>query len=323
MIKKILVTIGIVISITGLSGVSEAKEKVTIAAFGEFAAPVYIAHEKGYFDKNGVDVIVKDYEAGKICADAMIAGEADLATCAETVFVSNSFDHADLRIICTLDKFKTQGIIARRDHGILKPQDLKGKKIGVTRKSGGEFFLWTFLSFHYLTVADIEIVDLPPSEIVKSMLSGEIDAASSWDPHIYNIANELADKAIVWPQEEGEAFYFLLITKSGWIKDHPEAARRIVGALIEAEKFLKENAAGARGILAKRFHYDDPYMDHIWPKFDYKIGISQALVVLLENVARWRIENKLTDKKEVPNYLDYIYKDALEDADPKRVTIIR
>jgi NitT/TauT family transport system substrate-binding protein len=39
----------------------------------------------------------------------------------------------------------------------------------------------------------------------------------------------------------------------------------------------------------------------------------------LEDGARWAIRNKFTDATKVPNYLDYIYVDALKEVNPSAV----
>ncbi|MEE9594876.1 MAG: hypothetical protein V3V92_05695, partial [Candidatus Hydrothermarchaeales archaeon] len=59
-----------------------------------------------------------------------------------------------------------------------------------------------------------------------------------------------------------------------------------------------------------------------WPKQEYAVKLPQAMLILFEDQARWRIKNNLTDKTRVPNYLDYIYLDALEEVKPGAVTII-
>jgi hypothetical protein len=51
--------------------------------------------------------------------------------------------------------------------------------------------------------------------------------------------------------------------------------------------------------------------------------LDQSILVSLEDEARWAMNERLTDKKEIPNYLDFIYVDALEQAKPETVTIIR
>jgi hypothetical protein len=43
----------------------------------------------------------------------------------------------------------------------------------------------------------------------------------------------------------------------------------------------------------------------------------------MEDEARWMIKNKLTKEKNVPNFLDYIYEDALKAVKPEAVNIIR
>jgi hypothetical protein len=46
------------------------------------------------------------------------------------------------------------------------------------------------------------------------------------------------------------------------------------------------------------------------------------LLITLEDEARWAIKNNLTSATEVPNYLDYIYFDALDEVKPEAVGII-
>ncbi|TKJ25747.1 MAG: nitrate ABC transporter substrate-binding protein, partial [Hadesarchaea archaeon B3_Hades] len=144
---------------------------------------VYVAENQGFFEKNGLEVTIKGYGSGKAAGDALIAGEADISTSADSVFVSNSFDHADLRVFGTVATAEVKELVARKDKGITTIDDLIGKKIGVTKKSGGEFALGTFLIFNGLSDQDVELVDLKPSEIVEAISNGDIDAAFTWDPN--------------------------------------------------------------------------------------------------------------------------------------------
>ena len=69
---------------------------------GDTGALVWIAHDNQFFDRYGLEVELVPFEAGKLAADALLSGQVDVATAAEFVVVSNSFDHPDLRIIATL-----------------------------------------------------------------------------------------------------------------------------------------------------------------------------------------------------------------------------
>jgi len=297
-------------------------EKITLAAYaGETGALVYVAEDQGYFEENGLEVTIKDYESGKAAADALIDGEADIAASADFVFVSNSFDHADLRVFGTVATAEVKELVARKDKGITTIDDLIGKKIGVTKKSGGEFALGRFLIFNALSYEDVELVDLKPSEIVEAVLNGDIDAGFTWDPNVYDIKEELGDNAISWPG--GQDFYFVLLTKEDWIKNNPAAAERFIKSVLEAEDYIKDNSEEAKEFAKNRFDYESDYIDYSWPKQEFAVTLEQAMLITFEDQARWRIKNKLTDATEVPNYLYYIYMDALEEVKPEAIGIIR
>jgi len=297
-------------------------DKITLAAYaGDAGALVYIAEDRGYFEENGLEVTIKDYGSGKAAADALIDGEADIATSAGFVFVSNSFNHTDLRVLGTVATEEVKELVARKDKGIAAIDDLRGKKIGVTKKSGAEFSLGVFLLFNALSYEDVELVDLRPTEIVEAISNGDIDAAFTWDPNVYNIKEQLGDNVISWPG--GQDFYFVLITKEDWIANNPEAAERFMKSILEAEDYTKDNSEKCKEFVEDRFNCESDYMDYSWPKQEFAVILEQAMLITFEHQARWRIENNLTDATEIPNYLDYIDTDPLEAVKPSAITIIK
>jgi len=297
-------------------------EKITVAA-AEYltGALIYVAEDQGFFEENGLDVTIKGYGSGKACADALINGEADISTSADNVLVSNSFEHTELRVLGTVATAQVKELVARKDKGITTINDLIGKKLGVTKKSGAEFLLGPFLIFNGLSYKDVEIVDLKPSEIVEAISKGDIDAAFTWDPYIYNIKKELGENAISW--FGGEDFYFVLITKEDWIENNTAAAERFMKSLVEAENYIKDNPEESKEFVKDRFDYESDYIDYSWPKQEFAVVLPQAMLIAFEDQARWRIKQGLTDATEVPNYLDYIYMDALEKVKPEAVGIMR
>ncbi len=297
-------------------------EKITLAAYaGETGALVYVAEHQGYFKKNGLEVTIKDYESGKAAANILVAGEVDIATAADDVFISGALDHADLRVFGTVATAEVTALIARKDKGIITIDDLIGKKVGVTKNTGCEIALASFLLDNGLFINEIELVDLKPSEIVKAILDGDIDAAVTWDPNVYDIKKELGDNAISWGNIQ-ESFYFVLITKKEWLENNPAAANRFIKAVLEAEDYVKDNSKEAKEFIKNRFDYEQDYIDYSWPKQEFAVVLEQAMLVWFESITRWRIKNNLVEATEVPNYLDYIYMDALEKVKPEAVGII-
>jgi NitT/TauT family transport system substrate-binding protein len=313
----------VVVAVGGCVGVEKPAgpvEKITVAA-GKAGVLVYIAEGQGFFEKNGLEVTIKDYQSGKAAADALIADEADISTSADFVFVSNSFDYTDLRVLGTVATKQIKELVARKDKGISTIDDLVGKKIGVKKKSGAEFQLGVFLVFNGLSQKDVELVDLRPSEMLDAISNKDVDAVFVWDPYLYNIKKKLGEDVVTW--HGGEDFYYVLLTKEDWIENNPAAAERFMKSVLEAEDYIKDNPEDAKEFIKDRFDYDSAYIDYSWPNQEFAVTLEQAMLILFEDQARWAIKNNLTDATEVPNYLDYIYTDALEKVKPEAVGIIR
>jgi len=297
-------------------------EKITIAA-AEYltGALIYVAEDQGYFEENGLDVTIKGYESGKTCGDALIAGEADIATSADNVFVSNSFQHTDLRVFGTVATKQIKELVARKDKGITTIDDLIGKRIAVKEKSGAEFQLGVFLVFNGISQEDVELVYLNPSEMLDAISNEDVDAVFVWDPYLYDMKKELGEDVVSW--FGADDFYFVVIAKETWIKNNPTAAERFIKSMVETEDYIKDNPEEAKEFAKNRFDYESDYMDYSWPNQEFAVTLEQAMLITFEDQARWRIKQGLTDATEVPNYLDYIYMDALEEVKPKAIGIIR
>lgn len=302
----------------------KTTEKITLAVYaGAYGFLPYIAEEFGFFEKNGVEVVFKEYNLGLEAAQALLRGEADIATAADFVLVSYYSDNPDLRTLASIAQSNTDEILARRDRGIRVPKDIKGKKIGVTPKTKGEFFLGRFLTYNGLVLQDVQTVPLSPKEIVEAISSGSIDAASVWEPNVYEAKKRMGDGLISWPGQSGQEFFYLCLAKEKWIQTHSEAVHAFLKALVEAEEFTEREGQKVRKFIGERLHYDPSFVDTIWPKNKFLVELPQALLIAMEDGARWRIDNKLTERTELPNFLEAIYFEGLEGVKPAAVTIIK
>ncbi len=287
------------------------------------AALVFIAKELGFFKEQGLNVELKSYPSGKQAATALLNDEVDISTTADAGFIKHSFDRKDIKILATVTAADLSEVIARKDRGIKEIADLKGKRIGVTKNSTGEFFLGTFLTLNNLSFEDIEVADLRPKEIVKAMLQGEIDGCHIWQPYVLKIKKGLETNYVSWPGQSGQDYYFVLLSKQQWLGSHRSDTELFIKALIKAEFFAKKNNSKAKTFYSSISGLRAEALDAKWSGMDLTVSLPQALLIVLEGQARWNIEKERTKAKEVPNYLEYIYFDALENVRPQAVTIIK
>ncbi len=301
-----------------------ARENLVLGVYtGDFSSLIWVAENMGYFRDEVLDVTIKEFDSGVTAGQALLRGEVEVATGADFVAVNNIFSDSSIRIISSIASVKSIEIIARRDHGIQNPADLRNKKIAVPRNSQAEFFLGRFLLLNKLTLSDVQIVYLQPAPLSEALTQGEVDAAAIWDPFAYDLKAALGQNGVAWSPPTGQNFYFVLLTDDATVNTRPGALEKLLRALFKAEDFVKKNPDRAQTIVAERLKLKMPYLQYAWSRRTYTLSLAQVLLLMMEDEARWMIQNKLTDKTTVPNYLNNIYMGGLLKVNPEAVSIIR
>ena len=300
-----------------------ARENIVLGVYtGEYSALIWVAENRGYFRDEGLDVTIKEFETGTMAAQAMLRGEVEVATSAEFVAVNNIFSDSSIRIISTITSIKSIDIIARQDHGIKNPADLRNKKIAVPKGSIAEYYLGKFLLINNLGLSDVQIIYLQPAPLVEALTKGEVDAVAIWDRFAYDLKTALGQNGVVWTPSIGQNWYLALLASNATINTRPGALENLLRALIKAEDFIEKNPEKAQTIVAERLKLQMPYLQYSWSKTTFTVSLEQTLLLMMEDQGRWMIQNKLTDKTAVPNYLNNIYMGGLLKVNPKAVRII-
>jgi len=280
-------------------------EKITVAiGTGPVTSLIHIAFENSYFTNEGLDFVLQQHQSGKSAFNAIVEGEVDLATAAETPIMLAIMRGEKICILATISSTeKNKMIVARKDKGVSIPNDLKGKKIGVAAGTNAEFFMDSFLIMHRIPREEIEAINVEPNAIVDTLTSGEVDAVSTWNPHISILKKKLGDNGVTF---SGEGIYretFNISTKQDFANENPENIKKVLRALIKASEFIEENPDEAQKIIAGKIGMDKATLNELWKLYDFKVTLDQSLLVTLEDEARWAIKNKLTEKTEIPDYL--------------------
>ncbi len=300
-------------------------EKVTLGAEASLlSSSVWIADHKGYFKDEGLDVTLKKFDSGKLSFKAMMQGEVDISTVAPTPIMFSSFERDDFCIFATFAYAEEDiKVIACRDKGISTAQDLVGKKIGTPAGTTGQFFVEVFLSQNEIPASQVEVVDVAPSDLPAALADREVDAIVIWEPHAYNASQLLGDRVIRLPSSDVYRVNFSFMAMKNFAKDNPLVLERFLRAIERATIFINNNRQEAQAIVAQMLELDEKLTAILKDIFVFEISLNQSLLMTIEDEARWAIRNKLTDKTEVPNYIDYIYMNALEKVSPDAVSIIK
>ncbi len=332
---KITVTIFIILGIitglvvltrNGIEKKSMVLDKVIIAGTGGSSGmPIFLAQEKGFFKDEGLDAEIKEFEAGRFAGDNLIAGNSNFATMTDFAFVSllaNNKNDSNLKVVARMATVKNHELLARKDANISKPEDLAGKKIGVTKGTTGHFFLGLFLVRHGLKLADMNVVFLTPSELVEAIINGTIDAIFTWEPNVYKIKKAIGDNIISWPGQDSQLINFLLVSRQDWLDNNGELTEKFLRTLLKTEEYIASNQADAKLFMSRQGGYDSEYIELLWSRHNFSLDLPQDLISLFESQNKWNIKNNIGDDS-TPNYLKHIYVEGLLKVKPNSVKIIR
>lgn len=302
----------------------EPAEKITIAcARHPGSLLIQIAAKEGFFAAEGIAATLQPQASGKIALNAVLRGQADLATVAQTPIVFAILSGEQLYALAVIQTSnKNEAIVARKDRHISQPADLKGKTIGVTLGTNSEYFFEAYLLAQGIDRKTVRILDLVPDAMPAAIMAGKVDAVACWNPNLCLIRQALDQGGRIF---YGETFYteiFCVAAGRDFVKKHPETVKKVLRALIKAEEFVKRHPDEARRLMAAFLQAEQALIAEIWPDFSYTVLLDQALLVSLEEEARWALKSKLKNAT-MPNYLDSIYFDGLQAVKPEAVTVIR
>jgi NitT/TauT family transport system substrate-binding protein len=298
-------------------------EAVTIAVSPQpVSAAIYVAQDKGFFEQEGLQVTLQSHASGKAALNAVIGGEAQIGTTAETPIMIAGLQGEKFFVLGTVaESNRYMKIIARKDRGIATPADLKGKTIGVSSGTNGEFFLHVYLTLHHLAQKDVQAVSVRPDAIVDALASGKVDAVSTWAPHTTLLENQLGGNALVLHDPGIYAMTWNVAATRDFVQSHPGQIEKFLRVVIRATTFIKEQPDEARSITAKHIGMDMDMLSEIWALYDFNIVLDQSLILNLEDQARWMMKQEVGDTTTAPNFLDFMYTDGLKKVQPNAVRI--
>jgi NitT/TauT family transport system substrate-binding protein len=196
-------------------------------------AILWIGREAGLFEKNGLRVEAAYIRSGTTHAQALVAGEIQMAQMGGPAALAAGVAGADVVMLAVA--FNTTPIVIMGT--VSKIEELKGKAIGVTRFGSNTDISARFAlrKFGLQPDKDVAFVQLEDyAGIMGGIASGRIAAGALADPFTMHAA-KLGYKEIANVASMGLEFPFVgIAAKKSFVKDHPDTVQRFMRAYVEA-----------------------------------------------------------------------------------------
>jgi NitT/TauT family transport system substrate-binding protein len=249
----------------------------------------WIAEEAGLFKKYGLDFQLVYISSASMVTAAMLSGSGDVAISGGEAIVRASAQGVnELVFIAAAKNSLTHSILARP--GIKRPEDLKGKTLGLTRiGSNSHYFVIQALRRYGLEPADVSFIQTGGQvENLTALLSGKVDAATMTGPS--GGARAIAEGfryAVYGPDLRIPFAAAMLVTRRALLRTHAPVLEKFMHAMTEAVKIMFKDKELTYKILGKYLRINDrkildaAYDEEIKvmePTMEFKLESIQAIV---------------------------------------------
>jgi NitT/TauT family transport system substrate-binding protein len=244
-------------SSTASAGAPLPKVKVGMLKIAG-VANIYVAKQKGYFEKNGIDVELIPFNNGNDAVSAQQSGSIDIAISIPGTAMSAIERGFELTAIFQNETAHEKGpdsgaLLVKNDSKVATLKDLEGKKIAVsTLHSQATVLLQELLKRDGVDIKKIQLMEVPYPAVAESLKSGQVDAVATVDPYSTQIVSSNIGKVLNWVYADTlpKAPLGAWFAKKSWVAAHGKEVEAYNKSAKEAIDFMLKNPDEARNSVA-------------------------------------------------------------------------
>lgn len=237
------------------------KLRLTYSAIGGSQASFWVPYEAGIFRKHGLDVELLYVAGGGRAAQVVQSGEVPIGVFTGGAVINSALAGGDLVVIGSSMNVMTFVVMARPE--IKRVEDLKGKKIGVSRFVSATDFGLRYVEEQWPVKRQRDFAVLQMggvSDVYNALRAGVIDAgvinAELAIPGRREGFRELADISKLGIQFPTSS----VITTRSYIKRNENSVRKFIRGFVEGVHYAKTQRGPTIKIMMKYLRNSDTAM---------------------------------------------------------------
>jgi ABC-type nitrate/sulfonate/bicarbonate transport system substrate-binding protein len=285
------------------------KQNLTIAyaSIGTSAVPIWIAQDKGFFEKNGIIPNLVYIGGGRVIIQALASGNVSVAQTAGPALVNARLNGFDLRMIAGVVNISSYSLFVRPE--IRNVQDLKGKKLGLGTFGGSHDFILQRMLRHngFQPQRDVFIVQMgigADTDRFAAVQAGSVDGTLLNPPQTL-LAAKAGYRALITPDNLPIPYQQQGIAMTGeFLEKNRNIAKNVVKAVVEAIHFYKTRKEESLAVISRRLRTSDrAALEETYRQFAQKLHprkpypTVEGMASILESL-RSRVPQETTVKVE-------------------------
>jgi len=296
---------------------SWAQTKMTIATGVDpvFSA-YYVAQQEGLFKKHGLDVRINTGPSGSAMVAFLVNGQIESAFGSEIAGVANH--NLDPNVVVVAQATRLVRWIAVVGRNVDTLDQLKGKKVGIARGSGGEVFWLAMIDKLKLNPADYTVVNVEAPEMVAALERGNIDAYAVWEPWVTRGLAAIKNTKVLRTQEGILEQGVYVYMNRGWIQKNPAPAEAFIRALVDATDLINhDRKRAAKDVSDFLKNLDPATVEQLMAKLTFEMELSDFTVNLFRLAeAQLKAQGKLAKPLD---WSGFIYPELMRKVLPAKV----
>jgi NitT/TauT family transport system substrate-binding protein len=236
-------------------GAAQERIRIGVPLFPTVSYPVFIAHEKGFFEKNGLKAEIIRINSEPTTYQALISGDIDATSGAPTGLVQSNLQGVPVVSLGSWDNLVSYTVATREKIDDLS--QLRGKKVGVNRLGGKSSLIFRVMleDAGLNPMKDVTLLQLGGSqERLAALMRGGIDAAP------VDFAFEPKMKQMGFSLITGKKTPFMngpITVKASSLQSNRPKWVRFVKSYLEATHYMTTNREGSLEVLKRVIQVDD------------------------------------------------------------------
>jgi NitT/TauT family transport system substrate-binding protein len=244
-------------------------------------ASLFVAAEKGYFKKEGLELELVPMVGGAAIAPAVASGDLQLGWTNVISLYQAHTGGFDFRLLSggatnVKGKNETHAIQVLKDSPIKSAKDLEGKTVAVnTLNNIVHLMAMAWIDRNGGHSGRVKFVEIPFPQMEAALVSGRVDAVSAHEPFVTASLAKGVTRVLAynWGDVVPKFLIASWFASERWLKSNRDAAQRFVRAVNQAIDTIHHDVETTRQLIVK------------WTGLDAELARKVALPVFEKGIS--------------------------------------
>lgn len=279
-----IILLGSLIILTACNKTAATKPQVIKLDYAYYNPVSLVLKEKHFLEddlaKDGVSIEWTLSQGSNKALELLNSKSVDFGSTAGAAAFIGKSNGNPIKTIYVYSQPEWTALVVRKDSSITKVEDLKGKKIAVTRGTDPHVFLLRSLYQVGLTEKDVELVPLQHSDGRNALERGDVDAWAGLDPLMAQTEVEKGSK--LFHRDISLNSYGVLNVRQEFARQYPAYVKRVLAAYEKARLWAIQNPAEFRALYSRDAKINDAIAAKVLERTDISnsgLGDEQKKVI--------------------------------------------